>query len=119
VTSSDKNPAPYPIPTRRLQRARHSGIKQVALLLIPYISFREQSALRESQLAVLALKPACPDAQDQSSVTDAVHRFRHRRQQVGIAIAVAGDQATDLDMADQRRHGRQQRPGFKSEPAQP
>ena len=42
-----------------------------------------------------------------------VNGFCHRRQQVGIAVAVARDQAADLGAVGQRCHRSQQRPGFK------
>src|SRR5690625_3441243 len=50
-------------------------------------------------LAVVALVPACADAEDQSSAADVVDRAGHVGEQVGVAVAVAGDQRADLHPA--------------------
>ena len=48
-------------------------------------------------LLVIALIPPAADAEDEAAVGDMVERAGHVGEQVGVAVAVRGDEAADLD----------------------
>src|SRR5699024_11683037 len=53
-------------------------------------------AVLETVLVVVLLEPPRTDPEDQAPLRDVIHRAGHVRQQVGVPVAVAGHQRTDL-----------------------
>ena len=56
-------------------------------------------------LLVIALIPAAADAEDEAAVGDVVEGAGHVGEQVGVAVAVGGDEAADLDPLGDLGHG--------------
>src|SRR5664280_769962 len=64
-------------------------------------------------LVVVLLEPARADTQDQPPLADVVYRACHVRQQLRVAVGVAGDQGADLDALGGLCEGTQRRPAFE------
>ena len=64
-------------------------------------------------LVVVLLEPARADAEDQPAVADVVDGAGHVGQQLGVAVAVAGDERADLDPAGLLGPGAEHRPALE------
>ena len=64
-------------------------------------------------LVVVALEPARADAEDEPAAGDVVDGAGHVGQQLGVAVAVAGDQRADLDAAGGLGPGPEHRPALE------
>jgi hypothetical protein len=56
--------------------------------------------------------PTGAESEDEAATADLVDRFRHFRDQTGIAESGAGNQRPDLQVRNTRCHGRNDREGF-------
>ncbi len=67
-------------------------------------------------LGVVTLEPARPDAEDEAAVADVVDGAGHVGQQLRVAIAIAGDERTELDPAGLLRPRREHGPALEVGP---